>query len=391
MAKFHDELICRDTKGKIRYIDILCEWSDDLHAYVIDRKTGLLGKKITQQPYIVIKMGKAQRTVTEQATLQYNSELKKYLDKGYKKISDLGISELTEEAAENALPMENTDQNGVLKPQLCKILDKTNKKLTDKTWLASAKHDGLRMFLFLRDGEVHTASRGGQDYDVAATYIREDPFVNKLLSENPDLILDGELYVHGSDWNLQRISGLGRKQELEDDHKYLTFHCYDIVDTTLPFKLRAKKLGEIKKICPEDSKLVIVDHIPVTGLDEIMKLHDKYVNEGYEGLVIRDPDKEYKCGARDNRMLKIKEMEEDSFLITGYELGMRGVEDMCFTLETNDGKPFKAKPQGDRALKEKYMEDIDEIIGQMGDVKFFHYTPDGIPNLPVFLTVRYDI
>lgn len=351
----------------------------------------MLGKKITQQPIIEIRRGKAQRTVTEQATLQYNSELKKYLDKGYKRISDLGISELTEEAAENALPMENTDQNGVLKPQLCKILDKTNKKLTDKTWLASAKHDGLRMFLFLRDGEVHTASRGGQDYDVAATYIRKDPFVNKLLSENPDLILDGELYVHGDDWNLQRISGLGRKQELEEDHKYLTFHCYDIVDTTLPFSVRAKKLGEIKKVCPENSKLVIVDHTPVTGLEEIMKLHDKYVNEGYEGLVIRDPNKEYKCAARDNRMLKIKEMEEDSFLITGYELGMRGVEDMCFTLETSDGKQFKAKPQGDRALKEQYMEDIDDIIGRMGDVKFFHYTPDGIPNLPVFLTVRYDI
>jgi ATP-dependent DNA ligase len=257
--------------------------------------------------------------------------------------------------------------------------------------LASAKHDGLRMFLFLRDGEVHTASRGGQDYDVASTYIREDPFVIKLLTENPDLILDGELYVHGEDWNLQRISGLGRKTELEEDHKYLTFHCYDIVDTTTPFKLRAKKLGEIQKICPKDSKLVIVDHTPVTGLDQIMALHDKYVADGYEGLVIRDPEKEYKCGARDNRMLKVKEMTEDSFLITGYELGLRGVEDMCFTLQTNDGKAFKAKPQGDRALKESYMEEMEDIIGRKGDVKFFNYTPDGIPNLPVFLTVRYDI
>jgi ATP-dependent DNA ligase len=82
---------------------------------------------------------------------------------------------------------------------LCKVLDKSNKKLTDKTWLASYKHDGLRCMLFLRDGEVHTSSRGGQDYDIAATYIREDPFINKLLKENPDLILDGELYHHGSD------------------------------------------------------------------------------------------------------------------------------------------------------------------------------------------------
>ena len=184
---------------------------------------------------------------------------------------------------------------------------------------------------------------------------------------------------------------MGRKQELEEDHKLLKFHCYDIVDENMPFKLRAKRLGEIKAECPENSKLVIVDHVPVTGLDEIMKQHDKAVSEGYEGLVIRDPEMPYKCGGRDYRMQKIKEMEEDSFLITGYELGLRGVEDMCFVLETKDGKTFKAKPQGDKALKEQYMEDIDDILGRMGDVKYFHFTPDGIPNLPVFLTVRYDL
>lgn len=391
MANFKDTLICRDAKGKCRRVDIACTWSDPLHAYIIERSSGLIDGKQVIAPVIEIRQGKAQRTVTEQSKLQYNSELKKYLDKGYKNIKDLGIEELTLQAAEEALPTENTDQNGVLKPQLCKILDKSNKKLTDKTWLASFKHDGLRMFLYCRDGQIKTASRGGQDYDVAATYIRQDPYVNKLFKENPDLILDGELYVHGPEWNLQRISGLGRKQELEPDHEYLTFHCYDIVDTTLPFKLRAKKLGEIKKECPSDSKLVIVDHVPVTGLDEIMKEHDRAVAEGYEGLVIRDPEKEYKCGARDNRMLKIKEMEEDSFLITGYELGLRGTEDMCFVLETADGKEFKAKPEGDRQVKEQYIAEINDIIGRKGDVRFFHLTPDGIPNLPVFLTVRYDI
>lgn len=92
-----------------------------------------MGKKITQQPIITIQRGKAQRTVTEQATLQYNSELKKYLDKGYKRIEDLGMTDLTLEEADKVLPDSNTDQNGVLKPQLCKVLDKSNTKLTNKT------------------------------------------------------------------------------------------------------------------------------------------------------------------------------------------------------------------------------------------------------------------
>ena len=150
MAKFNDTLLCRDARKAIRVIYMSLEWSDELHAYVLSRSTGILGKKITQQPIIEIKRGKAQRTVTEQATLQYNSELKKYLDKGYKKIQELGIQELTIENAENALPNENTDQNGVLKPMLCKVMDRDKTSQTDKQWLASYKHDGVRCLLFLQ-------------------------------------------------------------------------------------------------------------------------------------------------------------------------------------------------------------------------------------------------
>ena len=49
----------------------------------------------------------------------------------------------------------------------------------------------------MRDGEVHTSSRGGGDYDIPTTYIRQDPYIVKLLTENEGLILDGELYRHG--------------------------------------------------------------------------------------------------------------------------------------------------------------------------------------------------
>lgn len=388
MAKLNDTLISRDAKGKIRVIYMNLEWSDDLHAYVLSRETGILGGKITQQPIIEIHRGKAQRTVTEQSVLQYNSELKKYLDKGYKNVKDLGINELTTDAADNALPTDNTDQSGMIKPMLCKVMDRDKSSQTDKQWLASYKHDGVRCLLFLRDGEVHTASRGGQDYDIPATYIREDPYVKQIFEENPEIILDGEIYRHL--WNLQRISGLCRREELVEDHKELVFHCYDIVDTTLPFKLRAKKLGELRDSRPDNSRILFVEHRPVKGLDEIMQMHDEAIAAGYEGLVVRDPEKEYKPGARDSRMMKIKLMSDDEFLITGLAEGLRD-EDMCFTLQTEDGTEFKAKPVGDRLQKQWYRDHLDEIVGQMGTVKHFGWTAGEhpVPNLPVFKAVRW--
>lgn len=82
-----------------------------------------MGGKITEQPDIVISKGKVKRTPTEQATLEYNSKVKSYLDKGYRNISDFGYSSLDEFDPDQVLPEEKVDQNGAQKPQLCKKYD----------------------------------------------------------------------------------------------------------------------------------------------------------------------------------------------------------------------------------------------------------------------------
>lgn len=270
---------------------------------------------------------------------------------------------------------------------LCKILDKTNKKLTEKKWYGSYKLDGVRMLLFVRDGEIHTSSRGGGDYDIAATYIREDPYIKKIFKDDPNLILDGELYKHQKP--LSWISGLVRKETLEENHKLLTYNCYDIVDETLTFKERVKKLNLLKESCPANSKLIIIEQRPITGLKEIMDMHNEAVSNGYEGLVIKDPDKKYKCGARDNRALKIKEFTDNEFKIVGLVEGLRE-EDMCFLMEMPDGTQFKAKPIGDRELKQQYRKNINNIIGKMGTVRYFNMTSTEhpVPNLPSFRAIR---
>ena len=76
--------------------------------------------------------GKVKRTLDEQCELEFNSNFKKYLDKGYKDVSDYTVDELTSEKCIEVLGDTKTDQNGALKPMLCKLLDKSNKKLTDK-------------------------------------------------------------------------------------------------------------------------------------------------------------------------------------------------------------------------------------------------------------------
>ena len=388
-----DTLITRDSKGKVRQINIACEWNEKFQMYVITRSSGLYGGKFITQPNIEITKGKVKRTITEQAELEYNSNIKSYLDKGYKKISDLGYTSIDEFNPDKVLPKDKTDTKGVKKPMLCKVYDTTDLK-TQKVpyWLISTKLDGVRCLLFMKDGEIKTSSRGGQDYDIATTYIKQDPFLLEVFNQYPNIILDGEIYRHG--WNLSTISGLCRLETVEERHKELCFHCYDIVDEDSTFSKRfaiLQNLYQLRETNYPESKLVIVEHTVVKSNQEIMAVHNRFVAEGYEGAVIRDPSEVYKCGGRDRRMQKIKIFVDSEFKILGLSEGLRD-EDMCFIMETADGNQFKAKPIGTREDKQWYREHIKELIGKMGTVKYFGMTntEHPVPNLPVFKSVRLD-
>lgn len=389
MTKLSNILATRDNKGKIRIASISMDRieTDAGDLYVIHRSTGLNGGKQVQGPDIEIFKGKAKRTLEEQATLQYNALVKEYKDKGYKKVD-------VSKSLEEQVPATKQDANNAVKPMLCKAIDFEDKKLLGVQWLASRKHDGVKALFFLRDGKVVTSSRGGQDYDIPATYLREDPTIKRLLQENPGMILDGEIYRHG--WPLEKISGLCRQITLSEEHKELKFHCYDIVDETMTFKDRyaTQQKWEI----PADSRLVVVEQIPIgpftdipTFKKKVMELHDKFIGEGYEGAVIKDSSATYKCGARDRRSQKIKLFKDAEYKITGLSEGLRE-EDMSFELITAEGYPFKAKPEGSRELKHWYHEHIDEMIGHWGTVRYFHMsnTEHPVPNLPVFVNWRLE-
>lgn len=106
-----------DSKNKIRYVHIWTEWVDN--KYLIHRESGLLTGKKTVAPDIEILKGKVKRDIHQQCELEFNSNFKKYLDKGYKDVSDLSISELTEDKCKEILGDTKTDQNGEIAPENC--------------------------------------------------------------------------------------------------------------------------------------------------------------------------------------------------------------------------------------------------------------------------------
>ena len=399
-------LISKDTKGKIRIAIVSYELinPDDKQTryFIIHRISGQYKGKRTNQPDKIVDRGKVNRSMWDQVMLEAKHLVKEKLDKGYKEI-EKDPDEYTEQELSAILGEIVTSQNGVPKPMLAKQADKvTNRKIFDKIWLASRKIDGLRASIYLgKDGVLHTQSRGAMNYDAAMSDILENKDLIKLFKEVPGLILDGEAYHHG--YTLQQLNSIARTQKTVKDYGILQFYWYDIVDPNSTFDERFALMKDIRDEMNlifepernfEDGELRIqfVPQEEVIGWDNMMKLHNQYVSEGWEGLVVRDPDALYRPNGRTNDMVKIKVYKDDCFKVVGKEAGLRGSEDMVFIMEMPDGRTFKAKPFGDREQKEEYWNNFEQKYkGRLGECKFFYYSDEGVPLQPAFKAFRYDI
>lgn len=400
-------LLGKASTGKFRYAQVECdeEWHEPEHGYIIQRSYGQVRGKNTLSPAIIVDRTKQKRNWKEQYTLQFNSEVKKFLDKGYIEV-DKHPNEYTEEELGELFGEVKTNQYGVIKPQLAKQSEKvTNPKIFDKEWLISRKLDGVKALFYYKDGEIHTASRGGEDYDASTTHLREDLRLLAFFEANPTVILDGELFKRGK--TLQQISGAARMEKNAYDCDWLEYWIYDCYIADRPETPAIRRYGflfsdlhekhnipiyESTKDDEVKDPIKLLSHIAVYGWPSMMLEHDKYVSEGFEGACITDLEKPYKPGSRGNQLIKIKKYKSEDFKVIGYKLGLRGSEDMTFTCELEDGRTFEAMPCGDRATKAEYVENFEEKYkGHKVECTFFNYSDDGIPTQPKARVFRFDL
>lgn len=394
-------LLGRSSTGKWRWWQCECDetYYEDI-GFIIRRSYGQLNGKVTYGPDITIPCGKAKRTAKEQLVLQFNSEVKKQLDKGYKEI-EKHPNEYTEDELQSIYGDVKVREGATVKPMLAKQeKDIKNRKIFDNEWYISRKINGVRCLIYFDGKRIRTSSRGATNYDIAIIHIIQHPILESFFKEHPNAILDGEIYKAGL--SLNRISGICRTQATVNDGKDLQFYWYDIVDLEQPFSERWKTMNEWSKELQlsefdpyrhfYDSELHI-QFLPqevISSFNNMKKLHDKWVSEGWEGAVIRNPNSVYKPGSRGNDWIKIKVYQDAEYPIVGISEGLRD-EDMCFILETPSGQQFNCKPMGDREQKQWYREHIDELIGKNLTIKYFEMSGvegSEVPQQPVGICIR---
>jgi hypothetical protein len=257
------------------------------------------------------------------------------------------------------------------------------------------KLDGIRLVAKYTNNDIELLSRRLNIF-TGFDFIKNEILI--LLKDNPELILDGELYNH--DLNLQNISGIVRNEKNNDNKNKLQYYIFDafIPNNNQSFEDRIKTLQIKFNIHYNFQYLKLVDTILVNSEKESDNLFKEFIKNKYEGIVYKNKDAIYEFSnikeIRSMQYLKRKKTYDAEYPIVGYEEGNNGKDKgaIIFIMETEDKKQFRAVPNMPlKKRKELFKlanQDFNRFKNKLATISFDEYSQDNIPLRPKFITIR---
>jgi len=276
----------------------------------------------------------------------------------------------------------------MIKPMLAYKVDAKPIDWTNKVYM-QPKLDGVRCVIQLNDkGEVYAYSRTGKLW-LNINHILK--MLKPFFDEQPDVILDGELYNHDLRNDFEKIISLVRKQKPTkemrlESAKLVQFHCYDYANGSEDYSSRMNNLvtSDIYSYC--------VKYVPTTCIteDQAQIQHQLNLDEGYEGSILR-LDTPYQC-KRSYSLQKFKDFHDTEATIVGYVDGKGKREGTLgkFLMQDDDGVEFGCPPG--KGYNYKMLADmltnIHNYIGKRATFTYFERTKAGSYRHPLFKTLR---
>lgn len=142
----------------------------------------------------------------------------------------------------------------------------------------------------------------------------------------------------------------------------LHFFVFDI-QTAGPFSDRHSIYTEyVKGLVGYDGAVVRVPQYPVNSLAELIALEDKWIGEGFEGVILRKPDSPYKHGRstrKEGYLLKLKRFQDSEAEVLGVtELMHNGNEAKKNALGHTERSSHKAGLTGSGVLGTLRVKDV---------------------------------
>ncbi|MCI0422267.1 MAG: hypothetical protein L0312_24070 [Acidobacteria bacterium] len=357
--KLFPRLFKRTGAGGTQEWDIQVESTTEGHGVLVVRYGLSDGKK--QELRETIKQGKNvgrknETTPYEQAILEAESRWKRQKErKGY------------------GLTARESAQVRAISPMLAQDFRKRIKEIDWSNACAQPKLDGFRCLATKVRGRVLLRSREHKPI-ITMMHVAEE--LEHVLDEG--MIFDGELYCHGIPF--ERLASGIRK--LGDQSEDIDYHVYDLISSA-SFEERAEELRS--RVAGYDS-IYGVETIRVRSADELMVCQRRFLEEGYEGAMLRHGSTGYEAGKRSKHLLKVKTFQDAEFVVADAKQGRGTHAGMAiFVCVTNEGHPFDVLAPGTHSAKIDYWLNWEKYVGKKLTVKFFDYTKteEPVPRFPV--------
>lgn len=266
--------------------------------------------------------------------------------------------------------------------------------------LASAKLDGVRAVV--RDGVVFSRSN--------------KPIPNKFVQAAFAHLehFDGELIVGDPRSKTCYRDTVSHVMSQDKEDYDLRFYVFDHIKN-LTDRYQNRFVFVKPKVKLNNTAAVVHPQHVVTCLQTLLTLEEKMLDEGYEGLILRDPDSPYKLGRstmKEGYLLKLKRFVDAEFEVIGFEERMKnnnekitnelgrgarsshkenkeGRGDLgALVVRGADGTIFNVGTGFDDADRALIWSDQAAYLGRQAKVKYFAIGMKDAPRHPVFLGWR---
>lgn len=351
---------------------------------------------------------------------EVESRYKQKRKQGYKFIDEVRDDSWSTPVKEDALltyletylPYDRTTADGTLLPMLAKTFDNTNNKIFNKTpirigqykinglrCIISAKRNNTDMFKPIglkfqsREGTYWNSLSNLEDYLLT---VIPNEFLNKMIDE--DWELDGELYLPG--YKVNEINHFVKDPKCKEN-KFIQYWCYDAIIDDTPqyrrldilgqvFKNRTYEFTSLNNHLNNKERFIYINNYTIENEDDAVEHRNLFINLGFEGLILRDPDKEYQIGKRNSSMIKFKDIMEGSFkIIDIYPEGVSRNIPLFLCKNDINNETFEVHINGALKDQEKYLYSKDKFIGKTLYITFGERS--GVSRVPFHVkTVRLE-
>lgn len=216
----------------------------------------------------------------------------------------------------------------------------------------------------------------------------------------PETIYDGELYAIDQPFNVI-ISIVKQEISPHPREEILSYFMFDLILPQDPgFVQRYDQLTNAYydyadagyfTYDPEGNvadPLRVVESSIAESAEDLLSAHTDYVENGYEGLIIRQPNSIYSM-TRTRNLLKYKQFIDEEVTIvdvrdaTGTEAGAA-----LLMVRDDRGNTLPVRFRGSFDQRRQWLQHPEDVIGQRATIRYQELTPDGVPRFPVGVGLR---